>query len=208
MRTVRKMIFNDIYIHKCDTIIVVMKMKRCAWAYNDELREYHDHVWGKEQHDERMLFKMLILEGLQAGLSWEIILKKEKAYQLALDDFDYIKIAQYDEKKYEELMQIPGLIKNKLKMKAIITNAQAFLKVQKEYGSFDHYIWSYVDHQQIKHHYLHSKDVPACDDLSTQISLDLKKKGFKFVGPTIIYSYLQAIGIYNDHEIDCDFYLK
>lgn len=181
-------------------------MKRCAWAYNEDLIKYHDEVWGKQQHDEIMLYKMLILEGLQAGLSWDIILKKEKAYEKALDSFDYHKIALYDEKKYDELMNTPLLVKNKRKMKAIITNAQAFLSVQKEYGSFDHYIWSYVNHQQIKHRYHHSHEVPSFDELSTQISNDLKKKGFKFVGPTIIYSYLQAIGIYNDHEVDCDYY--
>lgn len=183
-----------------------MKMKRCIWAYSDELREYHDHVWGKPQHDERMLFKMLILEGLQAGLSWEIVLKKEKAYEQALDNFDYVQIAQYDESKYQELMETPGLIKNKLKMKAIISNAKAFLEIQRLYSSFDHYIWSFVNFQPIKHTYKSSQEVPAFDDLSTSISKDLKKHGFKFVGPTIIYSYLQAIGIYNDHEIDCDFY--
>lgn len=181
-------------------------MKRCTWAYSDILIEYHDKVWGKPQHDEKMLFKMLILEGLQAGLSWEIILKKEKAYEDALDGFDYIKISQYDEDKYNELMNTPLLIKNKLKMKAIITNAQAFLCIQKVYGTFDAYIWSFTDYQQIKHHYQNTADIPSSDELSTEISLDLKKKGFKFVGPTIVYSYLQAIGIYDDHEIDCDFY--
>ena len=168
-----------------------MKMKRCAWAYSDELREYHDHVWGKPQHDEIMLFKMLVLEGLQAGLSWEIILKKEKAYEDALNHFDYVKIAQYQEDKYNELMETPLLIKNKLKMRAIISNAQAFLKVQEEFGCF--------------HDYNNTQDVPAFDELSIEISKDLKKRGFKFVGPTIIYSYLQAIGIYNDHELLCDF---
>ncbi|MFR7590550.1 MAG: DNA-3-methyladenine glycosylase I [Longibaculum sp.] len=181
-------------------------MKRCAWAYSDELREYHDHVWGIPQHDEIQLYKMLILEGLQAGLSWEIILKKEKAYEIALDGFDYQKIACYDEKKYEELMNTPFLIKNKLKMKAIIHNAKVFLQVQQEFGSFNQYIWSYVDFKPIQHHYSSSQDVPSFDELSQRISCDLKKHGFKFVGPTIIYSYLQAIGIYNDHEINCDFY--
>lgn len=151
---------------------------------------------------------MLILEGLQAGLSWEIVLKKEKAYEKAMDGFDYHKISQYDDHKYNELMHTPVLIKNKLKMKAIIKNALAFIKVQEEFGSFDHYIWSYVDHQPIKHHYHSSKDVPSFDELSSLISKDLKKRGFTFVGPTIIYSYLQAIGIYNDHEISCDFYKK
>lgn len=181
-------------------------MKRCAWAYSDELREYHDNIWGKEQHDETMLFKMLILEGLQAGLSWEIVLKKEKAYEEALDAFDYHIIANYDEQKYNDLMLSPILIKNKLKMKSIISNAYAFIKVQEENGSFDKYIWSYVNYEQVKHQYVTSKDAPTFDELSTTISKDLKKRGFKFIGPTIIYSYLQAIGIYNDHELDCDFY--
>lgn len=180
-------------------------MKRCSWAYNDELRKYHDEVWGKPQHDEKMLYKMLILEGLQAGLSWDLILRKEEAYEKALDDFNYHCIALYDNQKYLELMETPLLIKNKLKMKAIISNAQAFIKIQKEYGSFDSFIWSYVDGKPIKHNYKNSEDIPSFDDLSTKISQDLKKSGFKFVGPTIIYSYLQAIGIYNDHEIECAF---
>lgn len=181
-------------------------MKRCAWAYNERLQDYHDHVWGIPQHDEVMLFKMLILEGLQAGLSWDTILKKEAAYEMALDHFDYHQIALYDDKKFQELMQQHDLIKNRLKMKAIITNAQAFLNVQKQWGTFDSYIWSYVNFQPIRHEYSSSKDIPAYDELSTRISKDLKKMGFRFVGPTIIYSYLQAIGIYNDHEKNCNFY--
>lgn len=185
---------------------MVINMKRCTWANKEIFHDYHDHVWGKEQHDERQLYKMLILEGLQAGLSWETILKKEKAYEKALDSFDYHKIAFYDENKYEELMNTPELIKNKLKMKSIIKNARAFIEIQKEFISFDNYIWKYVDYKQVKHNYKTSKEVPSSDELSVMISKDLKKRGFTFVGPTIIYSYLQAIGIYNDHEIDCDFY--
>lgn len=181
-------------------------MKRCQWAYNERLIEYHDHVWGIPEHDETQLYKMLILEGLQAGLSWDIILKKEKAYEQALDHFDYHLIALYDSKKFDELMNTDGLIKNRLKMKAIITNAQAFLNIQKQFGSFDSFIWSYVVFQPIQHHYHSSSDIPSYNELSTRISKDLKKHGFRFVGPTIIYSYLQAIGIYNDHEINCDFY--
>ncbi len=187
-------------------VLLDMKMKRCAWAYSDILQDYHDHIWGKPQHDEVMLYKMLILEGLQAGLSWEIILKKEKLYEEALDSFDYHLIAKYDQDKIDQLFQTEGLIKNKLKMNAIIENAKMFIKVQEEFGSFDHYIWSFVDYKPVIHQYKRSQDVPSFDELSTFISKDLKKRGFKFVGPTIIYSYLQAIGIYNDHEIDCDFY--
>ncbi len=177
-------------------------MKRCKWAYSDILIHYHDHIWAKPTHDERQLFKMLILEGLQAGLSWETILKKEELYDQSLDHFDYYKISLYDENKYNELMNTEGLIKNKLKMKAIISNALAFIKIQEEFGSFDSYIWSYTDNKTIIHYYDH---LVSFDDLSSKISDDLKKRGFKFVGPTIIYSYLQSIGIYNDHEIDCDF---
>lgn len=185
---------------------LVIEMKRCKWAYSDILVKYHDEIWGKEEHTEKQLFKMLILEGLQAGLSWEIVLKKEEAYKEAIDDFDYYKIALYDEEKIEDLLQDSRLIRNRRKMNALVKNAKAFIKVQKEYKSFDEYIWSFVDYKQVKHHYTDEKDIPASDDLSTKISKDLKKKGFTFVGPKIIYSYLQAIGIYNDHVIDCDFY--
>lgn len=181
-------------------------MKRCQWAYSDILMKYHDEVWGIPEHDDQQLFKMLILEGLQAGLSWEIILKKEKAYSEAIDDFDFHLIAKYNDSKIEELLMNKELIRNKRKMNALVKNAKAFIEVQKQYGSFDEYIWSYVNYKQVKHHYEYEKDVPSFDDLSIEISKDLKKKGFIFVGPTIVYSYLQAIGIYNDHVIDCDFY--
>lgn len=181
-------------------------MKRCQWASSNILIKYHDEIWGKEEHDDQQLFKMLILEGLQAGLSWEIILKKEEAYELAIDHFDYHKIAYYDEKKINELLNNKMLIRNKRKMNGIVKNAKAFLQIQKDYQSFNNFIWSYVDYKQIKHHYHKEEEIPAYDELSTKISNDLKKKGFIFVGPTIIYSFLQAIGIYNDHVIDCDFY--
>lgn len=177
-------------------------MKRCRWAYNDLLIEYHDHVWGKPEHNEKQLFKMLILECLQAGLSWETILKKEEIYSHALDDFDYNKIAEYNEDKYNELMNTDGLIKNQLKMKSIINNAKAFINIQKDYGSFDSYIWGYTNNKTIVHNY---NEPVSSDELSKKISKDLKKKGFTFVGPVTIYSYLQSIGIYNDHEEDCFF---
>jgi DNA-3-methyladenine glycosylase I len=180
-------------------------MKRCSWANSQIMKDYHDNVWGKEQHDDQQLFKMLILEGLQAGLSWEIILKKEKDYEKAIDHFDYYKIALYDENKLNELLLNPKLIRNKIKMNSIITNAKAFIKVIEEYGSFDHYIWAYVNYKQIDHQYHTSKEIPSYDELSTKISNDLKKKGFKFVGPTIIYSYMQAIGMINDHELTCEY---
>ena len=181
-------------------------MKRCQWAYNERLIAYHDHIWGIPQHDETQLYKMLVLEGLQAGLSWDIILKKEELYDKALDHFDYHRIALYDSKKYDELMQTEGLIKNRLKMKAIITNAKAFLEIQKQYGSFDSFIWSYVDGKPILNQFQTETDIPARTALSDQISKDLKKLGFKFVGSTIIYAYMQAIGIVNDHVKGCHLY--
>lgn len=176
-------------------------MKRCKWAEEEINWKYHDEIWGKEEHDEIKLFKMLILEGLQAGLSWKTILKKEDTYDKALDHFDYHKISQYDEEKYNELMSTPNLIHNKLKMKAIIINARSFIKIQEEFESFNNYIWHYVNFKPIIHH----GNIPSFDELSTEISKDLKKRGFKFVGPTIIYSYMQSIGMYNDHDDDCDF---
>lgn len=180
-----------------------MKMNRCSWAKGDLTIAYHDDEWGQPLHDDRALYELLILEGLQAGLSWEIVLKKRELYRQVLDDFDYDKIALYDEDKYNELMQTDGLIKNRLKMRAIINNAQSFINIQKEYGSFDCFIWHYVDFKQVVHHYEHFQDAPTYDDLSSAISKDLKRYGFKFVGPTIIYSYMQAIGMYDDHEITC-----
>lgn len=177
---------------------------RCSWAKSDLSIKYHDERWCKETHDEHTLFKMLVLEGMQAGLSWETILNKEQAYENAFDHFDYEKIASYSQEKINTLYQAEGIIHNRLKVNSIITNAKAFIEVQKDFGSFDHYIWSFVDFKPIDHHYKTSKEIPASDDLSASISKDLKKRGFKFVGPVIIYSYLQAIGIYNDHLVDCE----
>lgn len=177
---------------------------RCSWAKSDLSIEYHDHQWCKETHDDHVLFKMLVLEGMQAGLSWETILRKEKAYEEAFDHFDYEKIACYSKEKIESLYNAEGIIHNRLKVNSIVSNAIAFMKVQKEFGSFDHYIWSFVDFKVIDHHYKTTQEIPASDELSETISKDLKKRGFKFVGPVIVYSYLQAIGIYNDHLIDCE----
>ena len=159
-------------------------------------------------HDEKQLFEMLILEGLQAGLSWSLILERWNGLKEALDDFDYHRIAFYDETKKEELLKHPAMIKNKRKIDAIITNARSFLLIQEEFGSFDHYIWNFSDYKQIKHHYTSLDEVPAYDDLSISISKDLKKRGFKFVGKTIIYSYMQAIGMVNDHLVTCPCYNK
>lgn len=182
-----------------------MKKKvRCPWAGDAQIYiDYHDNEWGRPVHDDRKLFEMLILEGAQAGLSWITVLKKREAYRLAFDNFDPAKIAEYDDAKVEELMANPGIIRNRLKIQAAIANANAFLEVVKVYGGFDKFIWAYVDNQPIAGHRKTLADVPASTPLSDQISKDLKKLGFKFVGSTIIYAFMQAIGMVNDHLTDC-----
>lgn len=180
---------------------------RCPWAEQSELdKMYHDTIWGKENHDERQLFRMLMLEGLQAGLSWSIILKKEKDLDIAFDNFDPHILMHYDEKKIEELLQNPKIIRHRGKINAIINNAKAYFKLCEEFESLDYYIWSYVNFKQIKNHWTYMEEVPANTALSDTISKDLKKRGFKFVGSTIIYSYLQAIGVINDHLTACECY--
>ncbi|TYP99462.1 DNA-3-methyladenine glycosylase I [Tenacibaculum adriaticum] len=177
---------------------------RCFWVNNDPLYiEYHDKEWGVPVYDDEKLFEFLILETFQAGLSWITILKKRENFRKALDDFDYLKIANYSEEKYEELLQDAGIIRNKLKIKATITNAQAFMEVQKEFGSFSKYIWGFVDGKPIKNKFENREEVPATTELSDAISKDLKKRGFKFVGSTVIYAHMQATGMVNDHTIDC-----
>ena len=177
-------------------------MKRCNWVPEDNLPycKYHDQEWGVPVHDEKKLFEMLILEGAQAGLSWITVLKKRENYRKAFDNFDYKKISQYGQEKFEDLLNNPGIIRNKLKIKATIQNAKIFLKIQKEFGSFDKYIWGFVNFKTIRNKL---KEIPAKSELSDKISKDLKKRGMNFVGSTIIYAYLQAIGIVNDHQVDC-----
>lgn len=179
-------------------------MNRCPWCGNDELYiKYHDEEWGTPSHDEKRHFEFLVLESAQAGLSWITILRKRENYRSAYDGFDPIKIAAYNEDKINELLQNQGIIRNRRKIEASINNAKMFLKVQQELGSFDSYIWSFVNGTPIVNSWYNIKDVPATTELSDIISKDLKKRGFKFLGSTIIYSYLQAIGIINDHLIDC-----
>ncbi|CAM1346206.1 DNA-3-methyladenine glycosylase I [Tenacibaculum crassostreae] len=178
--------------------------KRCFWVSDDPLYiEYHDNEWGVPVYDDDRLFEFLILETFQAGLSWITILKKRENFREALDNFDYQKIAKYSEEKFEELLQNAGIIRNKLKIKATITNAQAFMKVQEEFGSFSKYIWSFTNGKPIKNSFKKREDVPATTELSDQISKDLKKRGFKFVGSTVIYAHMQATGMVNDHTTDC-----
>lgn len=180
---------------------------RCSWAGNLPIYvDYHDHEWGRPVHDDGKLFEMLILETMQAGLSWITILKKREAYREALDGFDPQKIVRYDEQKIEELMNNPGIIRNRLKINSILNNAGVFLEIQKEYGSFDQLIWSYVDGQPLTGHRKHIEEIPATTPLSDQISKDFKKMGFKFVGSTTIYAFMQAIGLVNDHITDCHIY--
>jgi len=178
--------------------------KRCFWVSDDPLYiEYHDNEWGVPVYDDDKLFEFLILETFQAGLSWITILKKRENFRKALDDFNYQKIAKYDEEKYEELLQNEGIIRNKLKIKATITNAQLFIKVQEEFGSFSKYIWDFTNGKPIINKFKKREEVPATTELSDAISKDLKKRGFKFVGSTVIYAHMQATGMVNDHTTDC-----
>ena len=168
--------------------------------------DYHDNEWGRPLHDEHMLFEFLILEGAQAGLSWETVLKKREAYREAFDGFDPEKVALYDEVKVEELMHNSGIIRNRLKINSAIINAELFLDIQKEYGSFDKFIWAYVDNKPIDGHVEKPEEWPATTPISDKISKDLKKMGFKFVGSTIIYAFMQATGMVNDHLTKCSVY--
>lgn len=178
--------------------------KRCFWVSDDPLYiEYHDNEWGVPVYDDDKLFEFLILETFQAGLSWITILKKRENFRKAFDNFDYKKIAKYSEDKYEELLQDAGIIRNKLKVKATITNAQLFMKVQEEFGSFSKYIWDFTNGKPIINKFEKREEVPATTELSDTISKDLKKRGFKFVGSTVIYAHMQATGMVNDHTTDC-----
>jgi len=180
-------------------------LNRCDWVSDDKVCiDYHDNEWGKPQHDERKLFEFILLEGFQAGLSWKTILKKRENFREAFDDFDYQKIALYDDKRRAGLKENAGIIRNKLKIAAATINAKAFIEIQKEFGSFDNYIWGFVNCKPINNKGFKSyKDAPTTTEISDKISKDLKKRGFKFVGSTIIYAFMQAIGMVNDHSDDC-----
>lgn len=181
-----------------------MNNNKCGWCVGDTLYEaYHDKEWGKPVYNDDALFEFLILETFQAGLSWITILRKRENFRTAFDDFNYKKIATYGASKIESLLQDAGIVRNKLKVNATITNAQAFMKIQNEYGSFSKYIWNFVDEKPIKNSVENYKEAPANTSLSDAISKDLKKRGFKFVGSTVIYAFMQAIGMVNDHEVTC-----
>jgi len=179
-------------------------MDKCDWALSSESEEkYHDEEWGVPIHDDRLLFEFLILEGAQAGLSWSTILNKRAGYRKAFDDFDANKIVLYEQQKIEQLLNNPGIIRNKLKVNAAITNAKAFLEIQQQQGGFDQYIWQFVQGKTIQNHWQQFNQVPVSTAESEQMSKSLKQKGFKFVGPTICYAYMQAVGMVNDHTVDC-----
>lgn len=178
-------------------------MKRCAWAKNDLAVQYHDTEWGVPIHDDKKLFECLILEGAQAGLSWDTILRKRENYREAFDDFDAEKIVRYDDKKCAELLQNEGIVRNRLKINSTIQNAKAFLEIQKNFNSFDEYIWNFVDGKPIINRWKNLSEVPAQTAISDKLSKDLKKRGFNFVGSTIMYAFMQATGMVNDHLIDC-----
>jgi DNA-3-methyladenine glycosylase I len=182
-----------------------MQKKRCQWALNGGPLDiaYHDKQWGVPVHNDRLLFEMLVLEGAQAGLSWSTVLKKRENYRKAFDNFDPKKVARYTATKKHSLLKNEGIIRNRLKIDSAISNAKAFLKVKEEFGSFDKYIWGFVEHKPIKNKYKSLKQIPPKTKISDIISKDLKKRGFNFVGSTICYAYMQAIGMVNDHEISC-----
>ena len=181
-----------------------MNKSRCSWSDKDPLYvKYHDTEWGIPVYDDDKIFEFLILETFQAGLSWITVLRKRENFRKAFDNFNYLKIAKYNENKFDELIMNAGIIRNKLKIRATISNANAFIEIQKEFGSFSKYIWGFVNHKPIINQWESLKDIPANTEISDKLSLDLKKRGFKFVGSTVIYAYMQATGMVNDHIVSC-----
>jgi DNA-3-methyladenine glycosylase I len=176
---------------------------RCGWATTESMIAYHDNEWGVPVHDDRLLFEFLILEGAQAGLSWSTILNKRDNYRKAFDDFDAQKVAKYESRKIKKLLADAGIVRNKLKIAAAVQNAKAFLAVQKEFGNFDAYIWSFVNNRPIRNNFKSMKQVPARTPESDAMSKELLKRGFKFVGSTICYAFMQAVGMVNDHITEC-----
>ncbi len=182
---------------------MTQQMTRCHWASNELNIPYHDEEWGVPVHDDSRWFEFLILEGAQAGLSWDTILKKRERYRIVMAEFDPAKVARFDARKKKALLADPGIIRNRLKVEAAVKNARAFLAVQKEFGSFDAYIWDFVGGKPIRNGWNAHKSVPAKTPLAESLSKDLSKRGFKFVGPTICYALMQATGLVNDHVVSC-----
>ena len=181
------------------------ELKRCGWVANtfEEYIKYHDEEWGKPIHDDLIHFEFLILESAQAGLSWSTVLRKRDGYRKAFADFDVAKVAKYDDAKIEELVQNPEIVRNRMKIVAAVNNAKRFIEVQNEFGSFDKYIWGFVNHQVIVNQWTNYKDAPATTVESDALAKDLKKRGFKFLGSTTIYAHMQAVGMINDHTVEC-----
>jgi DNA-3-methyladenine glycosylase I len=183
---------------------MTLRQTRCAWAGNDPLYcEYHDREWGVPVHDDRILFEMLTLEGAQAGLSWITILRKRQNYREAFDGFNYRKIARYGTSKVRELLRNEGIVRNRAKIESTISNARAFLLIREEFGSFDNYLWGFVGGKQTVNRWKNLKALPARTEISDALSRDLKRRGFRFVGSTICYAFMQAVGVVNDHTVDC-----
>ena len=182
--------------------------KRCQWAKDEPNITYHDEEWGRPQHDDQKLFEFLILEGAQAGLSWTTILKRRKGYRAAFSDFDVEKVSKYTQKHVEKLLKDESIIRNKLKVNSAINNAKQFLKIREEFGSFDEYLWGFVNYKQIKNKFKKLSEIPTSTEISEKLSKDLKKRGFNFVGPTICYALMQAIGMVNDHTSECFLHRK
>ena len=179
----------------------------CAWANGDpDLKKYHDQEWGRPVHEDRLLFEFLILEGAQAGLSWKTVLQKREAYRKAFDNFEPAKVAQYDDKKAKELMANAGIIRNWRKIEAAVKNAKGVLEIQKEFGCFDKYVWGFVGGEPVKNEYKRMGEIPTESPESRELSKDLKRRGFGFVGPTICYSFMQAVGLVNDHVKGCPYH--
>jgi DNA-3-methyladenine glycosylase I len=179
-------------------------VKRCAWCESsDMMRHYHDTEWGVPLHDDNRLFEFIVLDSFQAGLSWSTILKRRESFRSAFDGFDPVKVAAYNEDKIQALLKDPGIIRNRLKVYATVGNARAFLDVQKEFGSFDRYIWGFVGHKPVRNGWMSAKEIPPRTELSDAMSRDMIKRGFKFAGSTICYAFMQAAGLINDHTTDC-----
>jgi DNA-3-methyladenine glycosylase I len=193
--------------HRID-IKMTKKLRRCAWPKSPIMLKYHDKEWGVPIHNDRKLFEFIVLDGMQAGLSWETILKKRAAYKKVFLNFNPKKVSKFNAKKVEALLQNPGIIRNRLKIESAITNARAFLKVKREFGTFDRYIWSFVGGKPIVNKWKSLKEIPCKTRISDAMSEDLKKRGFKFVGSLICYAFMQAAGLVNDHTITCFRYKK
>lgn len=178
-------------------------VQRCGWGENPALRLYHDTEWGVPLHDDRRLFEFLILEGAQAGLSWETILKKRPAYRAAFDDFDPLKVAVYDEHRIAALLADPGIVRNRRKIEAAVQNARVFLHIQAEYGSFDAFLWRFVDGRPVQNRWRSPAELPAQTETSRALSRELQRRGMSFAGPTICYAFMQAVGMVNDHVVSC-----